>query len=69
MVQIKTPLPGHCYYAIVTKDIKLAFELTLRKGEIYLEEAKKNLKMIPPDLEMKPFLEFLFLTVSHYNQY
>jgi hypothetical protein len=57
------------YYAIVTKDIELAFELTLRKGEIYLEEAKIALKMIPPDLEIKPFLEFLFLTVSHYNQY
>jgi intein/homing endonuclease len=57
------------YYAIVTKDIELAFKLTLRKGEIYLEEAKIALKMIPPDLEIKPFLEFLFLTVSHYNQY
>lgn len=57
------------YYAIITKDIELAFELTLRKGEIYLEEAKIALKMIPPDLEIKPFLEFLFLTVSHYNQY
>ena len=57
------------YYAIVTKDIELAFELTLRKGEIYLEEAKIALEMIPPDLEIKPFLEFLFLTVSHYNQY
>lgn len=57
------------YYAIVTKDIELAFELTLRKGEIYLEEAKIALKMIPPDLEIKPFLEFLFLTVSHYSQY
>jgi len=57
------------YYAIVTKDIELAFELTLRKGEIYLEEAKIALNMIPPDLEIKPFLEFLFLTVSHYNQY
>ena len=57
------------YYSIVTKDVELAFELTLRKGEIYLEEAKIALKMIPPDLEIKPFLEFLFLTVSHYNQY
>src|SRR6185437_3437090 len=35
------------YYAIVTKDIELAFELTLRKGEIYLEEAKIALNMIP----------------------
>jgi hypothetical protein len=57
------------YYAFITKDVELAFELTLRKGEIYLEEAKIALDMIPPDLEIKPFLEFLFLTVNHYNQY
>ncbi|MDP9197494.1 MAG: hypothetical protein M3O24_02905 [Thermoproteota archaeon] len=57
------------YYAIVTKDVELAFELTLKKGEIYLEEAKIALRMIPHDLAIKPFLEFLFLTVSHYNQY
>jgi hypothetical protein len=57
------------YYAFITKDVERAFELTLRKGEIYLEEAKIALDMIPPDLEIKPFLEFLFLTVNHYNQY
>jgi len=57
------------YYAFITKDVELAFELTLRKGEIYLEEAKIALDMIPHDLEIKPFLEFLFLTVNHYNQY
>jgi len=57
------------YYAFITKDVERAFELTLRKGETYLEEAKIALDMIPPDLEIKPFLEFLFLTVNHYNQY
>ncbi len=57
------------YYAFITKDVEHAFELTLRKGEIYLEEAKIALDMIPHDLEIKPFLEFLFLTVNHYNQY
>lgn len=57
------------YYAFITKNVERAFELTLRKGEIYLEEAKIALDMIPHDLEIKPFLEFLFLTVNHYNQY
>jgi hypothetical protein len=25
--------------------------------------------MLPENFEIKPFLEFLFLTVRHYNQY
>jgi hypothetical protein len=57
------------YYAFITKDVEKAFELTLKKGEIYLDEAKIALEMIPHSLEIRPFLEFLFLTVNHYNQY
>ncbi|HEY7109458.1 MAG TPA: hypothetical protein VH415_08535 [Nitrososphaeraceae archaeon] len=57
------------YYALITKDVERAFELTLKKGEIYLDEAKIALEMIPYNLEIRPFLEFLFLTVNHYNQY
>lgn len=57
------------YYAIVTKNVEKAFELTLDKSEIYLEEAKIALDMLPNELSIKPFLKFLFLTVSHYNQY
>jgi len=57
------------YYAIVTKNVERAFELTLDKSEIYLEEAKIALDMLPDELSIKPFLKFLFLTVSHYNQY
>ena len=57
------------YYAIVTKNVEKAFELTLDKSEIYLEEAKIALDMLPDEVNIKPFLKFLFLTVSHYNQY
>lgn len=57
------------YYAFITKDVEKAFELTLKKGEIYLDEAKIALEMLPHNLEIRPFLEFLFLTVNHYNQY
>jgi hypothetical protein len=57
------------YYAFITKDVEKAFELTLKKGEIYLDEAKIALEMLPYNLEIRPFLEFLFLTVNHYNQY
>ena len=57
------------YYAIVTNNVEKAFELTLRKSEIYLDEAKIALDMLPEEMTIKPFLKFLFLTVSHYNQY
>jgi len=57
------------YYSIVTKNVEKAFELTLKKSEIYLDEAKIALEMLPDELTIKPFLKFLFLTASHYNQY
>ena len=57
------------YYSIVTKNVQKAFQLTLVKGKIYLDEAKIALDMLPDELTVKPFLKFLFLTVSHYNQY
>jgi hypothetical protein len=57
------------YYSIVTNNVEKAFELTLTKSEIYLDEAKIALEMLPEEMTIKPFLKFLFLTVSHYNQY
>lgn len=57
------------FFAILSGDVKKGFELTIRKGENYLEEAKLALDVLPEDFQHKPFLEFLFLTVSHYNQY
>jgi hypothetical protein len=57
------------YYSIVTNNVEKAFELTLKKSEVYLDEAKIALDMLPEEVNIKPFLKFLFLTVSHYNQY
>ena len=57
------------FYSMITGDVKKGFELTLKKSEIYLEDAKLALDLIPSEFELKPFLEFLFLTVNHYNQY
>jgi hypothetical protein len=57
------------YYSFVTGDVKKGFELTVTKGKNYLEDAKIALDMLPLDFNYKPFLEFLFLAVSHYNQY
>ncbi len=57
------------YYAINTNDVKKAFELTMNKSDLYLEDARIALEMLPDDFETKPFLDFLFLTVRHYNQF
>lgn len=65
---IKTP-SWPLYFFFATNDVKKSFELTMKKSESYLNEARLSLEMLPPDFEFKPFLEFLFLTVSHYNQY
>lgn len=57
------------YYALNTGDVRRAFELTMTKSELYLDEAKIAIDMLPEGFQLKPFLEFLFLTVRHYNQY
>ncbi len=66
--QIKIP-SWPLFFAILSGDVKKGFELTIKKGKNYLEEAKLALEILPEDFQYKPFLEFLFLTVSHYNQY
>src|ERR687895_2009362 len=57
------------YYSLITKDVRKAFEITMKKSDIYLKEADLAVRMLPLDFQLKPFLEFLFLTVNHYNQY
>ena len=57
------------YFALNTGDVRRGFELTMAKSELYLDEAKIALDMLPESFQLKPFLEFLFLTVRHYNQY
>lgn len=57
------------FYSLITGDVKLGFKLTLEKSRAYLAEAYLALEMLKDDFDIKPFLEFLFLTVSHYNEY
>jgi hypothetical protein len=57
------------YYSLVTDDVAKGFELTMRKCRNYLDEAAMALDMLPYEFQLRPFLEFLFLSISHYNQY
>jgi hypothetical protein len=57
------------YFAINMNNVQRGFELTMAKSDLFLDEAKIAIDMLPENFEIKPFLEFLFLTVRHYNQY
>jgi hypothetical protein len=55
------------YYGLLTSNVKKGFELTIEKSNLYLSEAKLALELLPENFSHKNFLEFLFLTVEHYN--
>src|ERR687888_536672 len=57
------------YYALNTGDVRRAFELTMAKSELYLKEAEMALDMLPETFQLRPFLQFLFLSINHYNEY
>jgi hypothetical protein len=57
------------YYSILTSDIQKGFEFTMKKSQLYLSEARLALELLPQNFSHRDFLEFLFLTVEHYNSY
>lgn len=57
------------YYSLLSGDVRKGFDLTLKKSELYLSDARLALDLLPKDFSHSEFLEFLFLTVEHYNQY
>ena len=57
------------YYSLSKNDVKEGLELTMKKSESYLSEARKAIESLPDNFSHTKFLEFLFLTVEHYNDY
>jgi hypothetical protein len=57
------------YYSHITGSVRKGFKLTIEKSYSYLSEAYSALNMLDSEFEVKPFLSFLFLTVSHYNEF
>jgi hypothetical protein len=57
------------YYSLLSNDVKKGFEVTLEKSNLYLQDARLALELLPEEFSHKEFLEFLFLTVEHYNQF
>lgn len=57
------------YYSLLSNDVKKGFDITLKKSNLYLSEARLAIELLPDEFTHKEFLEFLFLTVEHYNQF
>ena len=57
------------YYSLLSGDVRQGFDTTLEKSRLYLQDARAALDLLPEDFGHTKFLEFLFLTVEHYNQY
>jgi hypothetical protein len=57
------------YYTFLTGGVQKGFDFTMKKSDVYLSEARLALDLLPEGFSHKEFLEFLFLTVEHYNIY
>ncbi|MDE1766466.1 MAG: hypothetical protein KGI27_09395 [Thaumarchaeota archaeon] len=57
------------YYTTLTNSVQKGFEFTMKKSEVYLSEARLALELLPESFSHRDFLEFLFLTVEHYNSF
>ncbi len=57
------------YYSLLAGDVKKGFELTMEKSNLYLSDARLALELLPDKFSYREFLEFLFLTVEHYNHF
>ncbi len=57
------------YYSLLAGDVKKGFELTMEKSNLYLSDARLALELLPDKFSHREFLEFLFLTVEHYNHF
>jgi hypothetical protein len=57
------------YYSLLANDVKKGFELTMEKSNLYLNDARLALNLLPKEFSYREFLDFLFLTVEHYNQH
>jgi hypothetical protein len=57
------------YYSLLTGNVRTGFDFTMKKSELYLSDARLALELLPKGFSHTEFLEFLFLTVEHYNQY
>ena len=58
------------YYALLSGgDVRRGFEMAMEKGRLYLREARMALDALPDGFSHAEFLDFVFLTIEHYNEF
>ena len=57
------------YYTLLAKNVERGFDLTMEKSDLYMSEARLAIEAVPKNFTHTDFLNFLFLTVEHYNRY
>lgn len=57
------------YYSLLAGDVKKGFDFTLEKSNLYLQDARLAMDLLPSNFAYREFLDFLFLSVEHYNQF
>lgn len=67
--RVKVPSWPMYYSLLAGGDVRRGFEATMEKGRLYLREARTALGMLPDGFTHREFLEFLFLTLDHYNEF
>lgn len=57
------------YYSMLAGSSRTGFEAAAAKGDLYLQDARLAVSLLPEEFPSKEFLEFLFITMDHYNKY
>lgn len=57
------------YYSVLSGSSQAGFEAAARKGDLYLQDARLAISLLPEEFEATELLEFLFVTMEHYNRY
>lgn len=57
------------YYSLLCGDVQRGFDLSLKRADAYLHSARLALESLPEKFGHRPFLEFLFLAIDHYNRF
>lgn len=57
------------YYSVLCGDVKQGFEMTFKRSQMYLSQARLSLEILPTDFTHTDFLKFLFMTVEHYTEF
>ena len=54
---------------LLARNVERGFDLTMEKSDLYMSEARLAIEAVPKNFTHTDFLNFLFLTVEHYNRY